>query len=128
MKFRDALNQTIIEPMKKFEDQILERVAYKQLDACLEKDCRNYKEISEKIMQDTLKISEIFQVRPERYECETDYMNKSHLSGIYCRELREIGLLNFLKKHPEYRERLFPSTNSNILKKKIHQYLQKELN
>lgn len=111
MKFKEAFSQTI-EPITNFAEQLQMHVAYKHLDQYLKKESLNYQQLSEKIREDALKISETLGLRSYRNEHETAYMNRSYFLNSLRNELKEIGLLKFLRKHPEYRGNL--STTSKI--------------
>ena len=132
MRFKDAFNKTVIKPIENLERKLLMRDAYKRLDAYLERESLIYQQLSKERMKNSLRTSEILGLKPDREECEIEYGNKSFILGLRRGELRQIGLSEFLKKHPEYSEVLVPSCTDIIntfanYRNRIKQYLR-ELN
>jgi hypothetical protein len=127
MGFKKALDETIVKSTKKFEEQYLERLAYKQLDKFLKRESENYRKLSKKIRDNTINTIELLQTQPFRNSQEVDYWNKSFILDFLRGELKQIGLLEFLTRHPEYAEKAFYS-RTNFINKRIQQYLKQQLN
>jgi hypothetical protein len=134
MRFKDAFNQIVKGPIENLEKQLWMGAAYRKLDAYLEREGRIYQQLSKKRMENALETSEILGSKSDCEECEIEYGSNSCFSSLRRNELRQIGLFEFLKKYPEYREIFFPSRTgtvnviANYRDKKTQQYLQRELN